>query len=366
MARKPEGELKKGWTTGACACAAATAAYEALLTGQFPDPVTVTLPKGQTPAFALVDPGIMGDAACAAVVKDAGDDPDVTHGATIRARVRLLSKGEGLVFRAGPGVGMVTKPGLPIEPGEPAINPGPRKMIRDNLDVLAARHGRDLDAEVTISIDRGEEIAKKTWNPRLGIVGGLSVLGTTGVVIPFSCSAWIHSIHRGIDVARATGLTHVAGSTGKVSEETVRQHFNLPVEALLDMGDFVGGLLKYLRKNPVPRLTICGGFAKLVKLAQGHLDLHSSRSQVDFAKLSSLVEKLGGRPDQVEMAKSANTAKQVLDGCRNLPLAETIGRQARETALATLAGHTSVDIIVIDRAGIILAHVGAPEEKPDA
>ena len=361
MARKPEGELKKGWTTGACACAAATAAYEALLTGAFPDPVTVTLPKGQTPAFALVDREIGEDFARAAVIKDAGDDPDVTHGATIRASVRLLPEGSGLVFKAGTGVGMVTKPGLPIDPGEPAINPGPRGMIRDNLDVVAARHGRNLDAEVTISIDNGEEIAKKTWNPRLGIVGGLSVLGTTGVVIPFSCSAWIHSIHRGIDVARATRLTHVAGSTGKVSEETVQKHFGLPDEALLDMGDFAGGLLKYLRKNPLPRLTICGGFAKLVKMAQGHLDLHSSRSQVDFTKLAAQVEKLGGSPEQVALAHTANTAKQVLDSCPDLPLAEIIGRQARETALATLAGQTAVDIIVIDRKGAILAHVGAPE-----
>ncbi|RED47704.1 cobalt-precorrin-5B (C(1))-methyltransferase [Aestuariispira insulae] len=361
MARKPEGELKKGWTTGACACAAATAAYEALLSGAFPDPVSITLPKGQTPAFDLLSSRIDGVVGHAAVIKDAGDDPDVTHGATIRAAVRLLDEGEGLVFKAGPGVGMVTKPGLPIEPGEPAINPGPRKMIRDNMDVVAARHGMDLNAEVTIAIDKGEEIAQKTWNPRLGIVGGLSVLGTTGVVIPFSCSAWIHSIHRGIDVARATGLTHVAGSTGKVSEETVQKTFNLPDEALLDMGDFAGGLLKYLRKHPLPRLTISGGFAKLLKMAQGHLDLHSSRSQVDFEKLAALVEKLGGSDDQVAMAREANTAKQVLDGCPDLPLAEIIGRQARETALATLAGQTRVDILVIDRKGTILAHVGAPD-----
>ena len=266
--------------------------------GQFADTITITLPKGQTPEFQLVAHDLQQGEASATVIKDAGDDPDVTHGAWISAHVKLMPDGSGLIYKAGPGVGMVTKPGLPIPPGEPAINPGPRKMIRDNLEYLAARHGRALDAEVTISIRDGEAIAQKTWNPRLGIVGGLSVLGTTGVVIPFSCSAWIHSIHRGIDVARATGLDHVAGSTGKVSEETVQRHFDLPLEALLDMGDFAGGMLKYLRKNPVPRLTICGGFAKLLKMAQGHLDLHSSRSQVDFDRLADLVGKAGGTDTQ--------------------------------------------------------------------
>lgn len=358
MTRKPDGPLRKGWTTGACACAAATAAYEALLTGRFPDPVTISLPKGLSPSFALKESLLTDGRASAAVVKDAGDDPDVTHGAVIRASVRLLPDGSGVRFKAGDGVGMVTKPGLPIPPGEPAINPKPREIITNNLGETAARFGRRADVEVTVSIDNGAEIAQKTWNPRLGIVGGLSVLGTTGVVIPFSCSAWIHSIHRGIDVARATSLPHVAGATGKTSEAAVRKLYNLPPEAMLDMGDFAGGLLKYLRKNPLPRLTIAGGFAKLVKLAQGHLDLHSSRSQVDFDKLARLVEHLGGSADQVALTRDANTAKQVLEACPDLPLAETVARQARETALATLAGDTDVEVLVVDRQGKVLAHVG--------
>lgn len=358
MARKPDGDLRKGWTTGACACAAATAAYCALLDGRFPNPVRIKLPKGLTPLFDLAEQHLTGDSASAAVIKDAGDDPDVTHQARIRAVVRTLPAGSGVRFKAGPGVGTVTKPGLPIPPGEPAINPKPREMITDNLTSVAEIHGQMADVEVTISIDNGEELALKTWNPRLGIVGGLSVLGTTGVVIPFSCSAWIHSIHRGIDVARATGLTHVAGATGKTSEDTVQRLFNLPPEAILDMGDFAGGLLKYLRKNPLPRLTIAGGFAKLVKLAQGHLDLHSSRSQVDFEQLSKTVQTLGGSPEQVAQTRTANTAKQVLELCPDLPLPETIARQARETALATLAGDTQVDILVIDRQGTIIAHEG--------
>jgi cobalt-precorrin-5B (C1)-methyltransferase len=280
MARKPDTALRRGWTTGACATAAAKAAYTALLTGSFPDPVTIRLPRGQTPSFALARTAREGDAATAAVVKDAGDDPDVTHGATIVATVRRGAPGAGVTFRAGEGVGMVTKPGLPIPPGEPAINPAPRAMIGNALQEVAAVQGIPADAEVTLSIPGGEKLAERTWNPRLGIVGGLSVLGTTGIVIPYSCSAWIHSIRQGIDVARATGIAHIAGATGKTSEAAVRQYHHLGEDAVIDMGDFVGGMLKYLARHPVPRLTIAGGFAKLTKLAQGNLDLHSSRSEV--------------------------------------------------------------------------------------
>lgn len=358
MARKPEGDLKRGWTTGACAAAAAKAAYSALLSGAFSDSVSIRLPKGELPVFDLVESELKGAYATAAIIKDAGDDPDVTHGATIRVTVMETAPGSGLSFAAGPGVGTVTKPGLPLPPGEPAINPMPRQIIRDNLAEVAEAHDRALDLQVTVSIPGGEEIAKKTWNPRLGIVGGLSVLGTTGIVVPFSCSAWIHSIHRGIDVARATGLAHVAGTTGNKSEEALRRIHDLPEEAYLDMGDFAGGMLKYLRRHPVPRLTIAGGFAKLLKLSQGAMDLHSSRSQVDFDKLALLVENLGGSDSAVEEARGANTAKQVLDQCAGLPLAESVARQAREVALATLSGETEVEIILVDRDGGVLARVG--------
>lgn len=259
--------LRPGWTTGACATAAATAAYTALLTGDFPDPVTITLPKGQTPAFALAVEELAEGRATAGVVKDAGDDPDVTHGALVRVTVRRLPPGSGVVFRAGPGVGTVTLPGLPLDVGELTVNPVPRRMIGDHIARVAAEHRGSGDVEVTVSVDDGEEIARSTWNPRLGILGGLSILGTTGVVVPYSCSAWIDSIRRGVDVARAAGHTHVAGCTGSTSEKTVVSEYGLPEIALLDMGDFAGAVLKYVRRHPVDRLTVCGGFAKLSKLA---------------------------------------------------------------------------------------------------
>jgi cobalt-precorrin-5B (C1)-methyltransferase len=267
MARKPEGELRRGWTTGACATAATRAAYTALLTGAFPDPVTITLPKGHTPAFALAYEGRGDGWASAGIVKDAGDDPDVTHGALVIATLRPGAPGSGVVFKAGPGVGTVTKAGLPIPPGEPAINPVPRQLMRDTVAEVAAQHAAPGDVEIEVSVQNGAALAQHTWNPRLGILGGLSILGTTGIVHPFSCAAWIHSIHRGIDVARAEGQDHVAGCTGSTSEKLVAELYHLPEGAFLDMGDFAGGLLKYLRRHPLPRLTIAGGFAKMTKLA---------------------------------------------------------------------------------------------------
>jgi len=241
---KPEGPLRYGWTTGSCAAAAAKAAYAALLTGEFPDPVTVRLPRGETPAFALAVQKLEPGAATAGIVKDAGDDPDVTHGALILVTVRPGKPGSGVVFRAGEGVGMVTKPGLPVPPGEPAINPVPRVMIRNTVAEIATAHGGSGDVEVTIAIPGGEKLAERTVSGRLGIVGGLSILGTTGIVVPFSCAAWIHSIYSGIDVARSEGLTHLAGSTGATSEAAVPHLYTLPEVALIDMGDFVGGMLK--------------------------------------------------------------------------------------------------------------------------
>ncbi len=360
MARKPDGPLRKGWTTGACATAATRAAWQAILSGNFPDPVTITLPRGETPSFSLVKAETGDGWARASVIKDAGDDPDVTHGAEIIATIRRAKPGNGITFHAGDGVGTITKPGLPLPPGEAAINPKPREMMVGQITELAEKFGVSSDVEIEISIPGGQEIATKTWNPRLGIVGGLSVLGTTGIVIPFSCSAWIHSIHRGIDVARATGRNHVAGATGKTSEAAIRTFYGLPDEAILDMGDFVGGMLKYLRKNPVEFVSISGGFAKLVKLAQGHLDLHSSRSQVDFDKLAETIALSGGDENLQYQTRTANTAKQVLELCQaaNVNIADTIARQACESARATLDGANAIEIVITDRDGLIIARHG--------
>ncbi|MFD4786894.1 cobalt-precorrin-5B (C(1))-methyltransferase [Streptomyces sp. NPDC058459] len=354
--------LRHGWTTGACATAATTAAYTALLSGEFPDPVTITLPRGQTPAFALAVEELGAGSATAGVVKDAGDDPDVTHGALIRATVRRLAAGRGVVFRAGPGVGTVTRPGLPLAVGEAAVNPVPRRMMGEHVAEVARRFGVGADVEITLSVDHGEEIARSTWNPRLGILGGLSILGTTGIVVPYSCSAWIDSIRRGVDVARAAGRTHVAGCTGSTSERTVVAEHGLPEDALLDMGDFAGAVLKYLRRHPVDRLTVCGGFAKLSKLAAGHLDLHSGRSQVDKGFLAELARRGGADGALAAGVAAANTGLAALHLCQDagVPLGDLVAVAARDEALAVLRGApVAVDVICVDRAGTVVGRAPA-------
>ncbi len=350
----PEGPLRRGWTTGACAAAAAKAAAAGLLTGDFPDPVTITLPGGQTPAFALARADLEGEAASVGIVKDAGDDPDVTHGALVVSTVRRGAPGSGVTFRAGEGVGTVTKPGLPLPPGEPAINPGPRAMIRAALAEVA---GEDAAFEVTVSIADGERIAARTLNARLGILGGLSVLGTTGIVVPYSCSAWIHSIHRGIDVARATGLTHLAGSTGSASERAVQRFHDLPEAALIDMGDFVGGMLKYIRAHPVPRITIAGGLAKMTKLGQGMLDVHSKRGAADMEALAAMARDAGADGATAEAIAGANTVAEAfgLAASAGVPLGNAVARAARTTALPVLRdAPVALEVLVFDREGTLL------------
>jgi cobalt-precorrin-5B (C1)-methyltransferase len=241
-------------------------------------------------------------------------------------------------------------------------------MIREALIDVAEANGAVFaggagpDVTVTIAIPGGERLALKTMNARLGIIGGLSVLGTTGIVVPYSCASWIHAIHRGIDVARAAGLDHIAAATGTTSERAVQALYDLPGHALIDMGDFVGGTLKYLRRRPVARLTLAGGFAKLAKLASGHLDLHSSRSQVDGGALARLLAGLGANRAAVDAAASSDSAAEILGiaGERQTALAEAVARQAREVALATLSGATAVEVGVVDRGGEFLALVGAP------
>ncbi|WP_085309054.1 cobalt-precorrin-5B (C(1))-methyltransferase [Planktotalea arctica] len=344
MSRKPDIELRRGWTTGACATAAVQAALGGLWEGRVPASVQITLPRGETPVFAIERSEIGEGWACAAIIKDAGDDPDVTHQALIEARVEV-SQG-GVVFKGGTGIGQVTRPGLPIAVGEPAINPVPREMMQAVVTDTAARLGERADVTITLSVPNGAELALKTWNPRLGILGGLSILGTTGIVRPFSCAAWIASIHRGVDVARAEGLAHVAGCTGATSERVVQGLFDLPDHAMLDMGDFAGGLLKYVARHPVPRITIGGGIGKMTKLAQGARDLHSGRSQVDLAALGQAL----GRSEIEDM----NTALQAY---------ETIGKSMADwvalNALGTIRGmipeSVIADVVVIDRKGEVLA-----------
>ena len=348
MSDLPSKTLRRGWTTGACATAAVKAALEALWGGLAPAAVTITLPRGETPTFAVAEAQSGDGWAEAAVVKDAGDDPDVTHGALIRARVRAA--GQAVSFRAGDGVGTVTRAGLPVPPGEPAINPVPRRMMVAVVEDMAARFGKAGDIEITLSVPGGAALAAKTWNPRLGIIGGISILGTTGIVRPFSCAAWIASIHRGVDVARAAGLTHVAGCTGATSERAVQALYGLPDHAMLDMGDFAGGMLKYLVRHPIERVTIGGGLGKLAKLGQGAMDLHSARAQVDFDGLAARV----GDPRVAEV----NTVLEAYE-IAGKTLASAIAQAALEAVTERFGDVITFDIVAVDREGVVIARAGA-------
>ncbi len=353
-----QGTLRRGWTTGACAAAAAKAAFAALRAGVFADVVEIPLPAGGRAAFALAEGALVAGGAMAGVVKDAGDDPDVTHGALVRVTVRALAVGAGVRFRAGEGVGTVTLPGLPLPPGEPAINPGPRAMILAALREVAGEEGPDLEVEV--AIPGGERIALGTMNARLGIVGGLSVLGTTGVVVPYSCASWIHSIHRGVDVARAAGLEHLAGATGSVSEAAVARLHGLPEQALIDMGDFAGGFLKYVRAHPVARVSVAGGVAKMTKLAQGRMDLHSRRGAADLGALAALCRAEGGSAALAARIAGSNTVLEAFGHAEadGRPLGEAVARAAAGVVREVLGAGMAGDVAVFDRDGGLLATTG--------
>jgi cobalt-precorrin-5B (C1)-methyltransferase len=244
-------------------------------------------------------------------------------------------------------------------------------MIGDAIKEIAAAHGDSGDVEVEIAIPGGEALAEKTLNGRLGIIGGLSILGTTGIVIPYSCSSWIHSIHSGIDVARAAGLTHIAASTGNTSEKAVQSMHDLPEIALIDMGDFVGGTLKYVKAHPVPRVTIAGGIGKMTKLAQGLLDLHSKRGSVDLEALAKLAEGAGGSSALSARIRASNTAAEAFDHARaeGIALGDAVARAAQATAVGVVAGTpVEIEIAVFDREGRLVgqapfAHAGPPRKR---
>jgi cobalt-precorrin-5B (C1)-methyltransferase len=234
-------------------------------------------------------------------------------------------------------------------------------MIRAAVAEIAALANRAGDVEVEIAIPDGDVLATKTLNGRLGIVGGLSILGTTGIVVPYSCAAWIASIHRGIDVARAAGLTHIAGATGASSEAAVRKLYDLPETALIDMGDFVGGMLKYARSHPVPRITVAGGVAKMAKLAQGLLDLHSKRGEVDLAALAGLAATAGGSAALRTRIVAANTAAEAFGYARaeGIGLGDAVAQAARVVAARVVEGSgIALDTVLFDRDGNLVGRAG--------
>ena len=390
--RKRRG-LRTGFTTGACAAAAARAATEALVTGCVPESVDCLLPNGQRARFAVsagqlsvadadavvaegLLPGNGADdgpdrppadvsaggterlqgtdfvttqrsdrllagptAARAVVIKDAGDDPDCTHGAHLTAEVRLLPDAPGEVrLRGGPGVGTVTQPGLGLEVGGPAINPVPRRNILANVRAAAGALMADRGLEVTISVPGGEAMARKTLNPRLGILGGISILGTTGIVRPYSTAAFRASVVQGIEVAAAQGQDTIVLTTGGRTEKFVMRALTaLPPVCFVQMGDFTGAALDAAARLGIRRVVIGCMVGKLAKMAQGETMTHARRAEVDRDLLAMVARDCGAPPEVCADIRRAETARYAAERLAELGLAPAFHLALARRLIATLA-----------------------------
>ncbi|HEX8769616.1 MAG TPA: cobalt-precorrin-5B (C(1))-methyltransferase [Acidimicrobiales bacterium] len=350
--------LRTGWTTGTCASAAAKAAVVGLVSGAVPDQVTVTLPGGHRQPFAVEAVGVNR----AVVVKDAGDDPDCTDGARMSAEATFLRTGDtfreippksvtsscGLV--AGTGVGTVTKPGLGLALGAPAINPVPRRMILDALADVDGLDGRSV--EITFSVPGGEAMAEKTTNARLGIVGGISILGTTGIVRPFSTAAYRASVVQQIDVAGAQGEEVVVLATGSRSQRAASELLpQLDPVCFVEVGDFTGIALRRAAAAGIRRATFVGMAGKITKLAAGVVMTHFHRSKVDGEVLVAAARASGAPAEVVTAATETATARHFFETCvaqRQTRSLDRLCALARATCESHTGGAVAVDVLMVD------------------
>ena len=343
--------LRTGWTTGTCASAAAKAAVTGLVTGQVPPEVEVGLPGGQRVSFAVTDRHA-GDPAVAAVVKDAGDDPDVTNGAHVTVAATWgPADGEPVTLAAGPGVGTITLPGLGLPVGAPAINPVPGRMIRAAVAEVTAR-----PVALTVSIPGGEAMAARTSNARLGIVGGVSILGTTGIVRPFSTASWRASVVQQVDVATAQGQDHIVLSTGGRTDAAAQRLLpHLPAVCFVEVGDFTGIALRRAASAGAARVTFVGMAGKIAKLAAGVMMTHYRRSKVDVGLLEEVARQFGAPERVVAAAAETATARHFAEACVDAgavePLAE-LCRRASASCREFVADGLAVDVVMVDFEGV--------------
>lgn len=307
--KKRKGKLRTGYTTGTTATAATKGALYALVTGRPVEEVTVSLPKGRTATLKIAWTKSESGKTTCAVIKDGGDDPDATHGAEICSTVSF-SENVGQISIAGAkGVGKVTKPGLGLEIGKAAINPTPMKMLEQAVLEVAQDQLKNQGVEVVISVPTGEEIAKKTDNPRLGIIGGISILGTTGIVLPYSTASFAASIRQSLDVAIAMGADNAVLTTGGRSEDFAKGLFKLPDHCFVQMGDFSGYSIRQCANKKLRKAVIAGFIGKLTKMAMGIKQTHVAGSHVDMEFMARLAAECKVSPKVVQEIKGANTAR---------------------------------------------------------
>jgi cobalt-precorrin-5B (C1)-methyltransferase len=355
--------LRTGWTTGTCAAAAAKAAVTALDTGEIQREVEIGLPSGQRVTFPVdactLAPPTAPPSAEAVVVKDAGDDPDVTHGARLTANVRWRDEA-GIELDGGEGVGVVTKPGLGLEVGGPAINPVPRAMITQSVGeaIDLASHG----VRVVISVPDGERMARKTTNARLGIIGGISILGTTGIVRPFSTASWRASVEQAISVLAAQGEDTVVLCTGGRTERgAMRLLPGLPEVCFVEVGDFTGAALRKAVEHRLAKVVFVGMAGKLTKLAAGVLMTHYTRSKVSLGLLGDITRAAGGDAKLAEQVATANTARHAAELWEAAGLLSAAGRELCQrtaevlsrfaTELTTTTTVPAIRVIMVDFTG---------------
>jgi len=310
---KPKGKMRTGYTTGTSATAGAKAGVLAILNQEKIGLIDVTLPKKSKIQIKIEKCEFDNQSAHCYVIKDGGDDPDVTHGAEIHTNVSLTSNIGKIEIDGGDGVGRVTKPGLGLEVGSAAINPTPKKMITENIIEIAQDLLKKNGVKVLISVPKGKELAPKTDNPRLGILGGISILGTSGIVVPYSTASFAASIRQSIDVTIAMGNDTVVLTTGGRSEDYARNIITLPDHCFVQMGDFSGYTVQQCAKKGIKKAYVAGFIGKLTKMGMGVKQTHVKGSKVDMEFLAELAQKCHASSDTIQEIKKANTARHVFE-----------------------------------------------------
>jgi len=348
--KKRRGALRTGYTTGTTATAATKGALYALIEKPV-EQVTVSLPKGRTAMLRIAWTRIDSGKATCAAIKDGGDDPDATHGAEICSTVSFSNNTGQIIVDGGKGVGRVTKPGLGLEMGRAAINPTPKKMLEQAVREVANDQLRKHGVNVVISVPKGEEIAKKTDNPRLGILGGISILGTTGIVLPYSTASFAASIRQSLDVAIAMGADTVALTTGGRSEDFAKGLFELPDHCFVQMGDFAGYSIKQCANKKLRKAVIAGFVGKLTKMAMGVKQTHVAGSHVDMEFMARLAAECKAPPKLVQEIRGANTARHVSEIITKNNLVgyfDLVCKKVHEQMSEHARGQLEIEVVMFD------------------